>query len=255
MAKISTGLDYAWAPHPDETKLKGLGYNFVSRYLSWLPNGKVITSAERQKLHQNGISISLNWEYDIDDAQGGASNGTKMANEAVKQAQALGYPKGCTLYFSVDQDTTASGAVKDYLAAARSIVRASGYRMGAYGGYRLIKSAFDQGLIDDGWQTYAWSGGQWDPRAGMRQVKNGVNVMGADCDLNEQHGAISIWWPGRPNTRLDGSPIGSPPAPSPTPTPAPGPPSSYNQAFNAGYNASFNQGFQSGYRAGWKARG
>lgn len=252
MPKISTGLDYAWAPHPDESQLRGLGYSFVSRYLSWLPNGKVITAAERAKLHKHGISIALNWEYDIDDAQGGSTNGQKMAAEAVKQAKALGYPRGCTIYYSVDQDTTAAGAVKDYLSSARTITRAAGYRMGAYGGYRLIKSAFDQGLIDDGWQTYAWSGGQWDSRAGMRQVRNGVNVLGADCDIDEQHGNISIWWPGRPETDLNGSPLGQSTPPPSQPPKLPTDP--YNKAFNAGYNASFNVGFQSGFQAGWKAR-
>lgn len=248
---LAKGLDYAWAPHPDETKLKGLGYSFVSRYLSWLPNGKVITPAERAKLHQNGVSIALNWEYDTDDAQGGAANGTKMAAEAVRQAKALGYPKGCTLYFSVDQDTTASGAVHDFLSAAKQTVNAAGFRMGAYGGFRLISTAFDQHLIDDGWQTFAWSAGKWDPRAAMRQVKNGVSVLGADTDQNEQIGPIQIWWPGRPDTNLDGSPIGPPKPPNPPPPPTKPP----TDPFNVGFNAGFNSGFQSGFKSGWASKG
>lgn len=242
MAKLATGLDYAWAPHPDETRLKSLGYTFVSRYLSWLPNGKVVTAAEIKKLHDNGVAVSLNWEYDIDDAQSGGPGGTKNATEAVKQAKNLKYPAGSTIYFSVDQDTTASGAVGAYLAAAKKVVNAAGYRMGAYGGYRLIKTAFDSGVIEDGWQTYAWSGGQWDARANMRQVKNGVNVLGADTDVNEQHGTVHIWAPGAPNT---------PPTP---PTVPPGPSTPHDKAYNVGFNSAFNLGFQNGFQAGYKAK-
>jgi hypothetical protein len=32
------------------------------------------------------------------------------------------------------------------------------------------------------WQTYAWSGGQWDSRAQLRQTRNDVTVGGAACD-------------------------------------------------------------------------
>jgi len=53
-----------------------------------------------------------------------------------------------------------------------------------YAGYYPIKRAFDAGKIKWGWQTYAWSGGQWDARAQLQQYKNGVNVGGADCDYD-----------------------------------------------------------------------
>jgi hypothetical protein len=65
--------------------------------------------------------------------------------------------------------------------------------MGAYGGYYVVKRLFDAGLIDDGWQAYAWSGGQWDSRAALRQIRNGVNVGGGDCDIDESVGQCYFW--------------------------------------------------------------
>jgi hypothetical protein len=58
-------------------------------------------------------------------------------------------------------------------------------RTAAYGGFYPIKRLFDAGKIAYGWQTFAWSGGQWDPRAQLRQVRNGVTIAGADCDIDE----------------------------------------------------------------------
>src|SRR5262249_20698214 len=42
---------------------------------------------------------------------------------------------------------------------------------------------FDDGKITWGWQTYAWSGGQWDSRAQLRQTQN--ELGGGDLDADE----------------------------------------------------------------------
>jgi len=180
----TTGIDYAWW-RPSLSKIKGDGFTFVSRYLSWLPNGKVINKAEYDALINAGFTVFLNWEYAAKDALRGAAGGTKDAIEAVRQAKALGYPAGATIYFSADFDETPSQAptVLAYSVAAAKVVRAAGYRYGTYGGYYAVKRLFDAHAIDDAWQTYAWSGGQWDSRAHLRQVLNGIYGGQADRDV------------------------------------------------------------------------
>jgi LysM repeat protein len=213
------GLDYAWA-HPDLNTAWNSGYRFMCRYLSWLPNGKVITVAEYQQLLAKGFEVALNWEYGAKDQLGAAASGKLHAAEAVRQARALGYPAGKTIYFSADFDATEAqqAPINAYMAAAKAILHAAGYRIGIYGGFYVVKRAFDAGVTDDGWQTYGWSGGQWDSRAAIRQDHNEIQCGGADCDHNTRVGA----------TYLAGghsaAPAPPPPAPHP-PAPTPPPPS------------------------------
>ena len=196
MTLIDRGLDYSWG-RPRLGEVVAQGYRFVSRYLSYDQTGKNITPAERDQILAAGLELSLNWQWrgDWQEIRGGAPVGREHATEAVRQAKALGYPAGCTIYYSIDfdaQEPGLSGAVTDYIRAAAEVTRTAGYRMGAYGGYRTIQHLFDRGLIDDGWQTYAWSGGQWDPRAALRQVKNNVQIAGAAVDINERHGVTYL---------------------------------------------------------------
>lgn len=187
------GLDYSLG-RPDLDEARAAGYVFVLRYLSWRPNPKCITPGELGELLAHEFHVGLNWEFDAEDALGGANMGRIHGLEAVRQANMLGYPAGCTIYFSADFDETEGQAstVEEYMRAAGGIVHAANFRMGAYGGYYTIKRLLDAAAIEDGWQAFAWSGGQWDPRAALRQVQNGVTVGGADCDINEQHGTTYL---------------------------------------------------------------
>ena len=191
-----TGLDYSFS-HPDLDTAWNAGYRFMSRYLSWLPNNKVITGAEYQSLLAKGFEVSLNWEYNAQDQLGGAASGKLHGAEAVKQARALNYPAGSTIYFSADFDATEEQqpSINAYMLAAKAVVHASGYRIGIYGGYYVVKRAFDAGVTDDGWQSYAWSGGQWDARAAIRQDHNGITCGGAACDHNIRVGTTHLAHP------------------------------------------------------------
>jgi len=210
------GLDYSWGRPTPLSGLQPLGITFVSRYLAPLPNGKVILAAERDQLLAAGVNIMLNWENTAGDQSRGAAGGTSDATEAVKQARALGYPSGSTIYFSADFDVSVSawnGQVKPYQIAARAVTNAAGYRFGVYGGYRVISLGFDQGVIQDGWQAYAWSlksqvgtgpnaetvnlrGSDFtfDKRASVRQVENNVTVLGAACDNDVTTGGPLYFW-------------------------------------------------------------
>jgi hypothetical protein len=196
------GIDYSFSRPPVGTIVAD-GYGFACRYLSWLPSGKVITESEAQGLLSAGVDVFLNWEFDALDCLRGAEGGTTDATEAVRQAQALGYPRGATIYHSADFDVTDAQkpTVAAYLAAARAVLRPAGYRTGCYSGYWTVKYLFDHGVIDDAWQTFAWSGGLWEPRAALRQLQNSIQVGGADCDLDETVGTTYSWL--RPATSSD----------------------------------------------------
>lgn len=176
------GLDFAWSK-PSIPAIKADGNTFVMRYLSWLPNGKVISKSEYDNYLNNGLAVGLNWEFAAGDQKGGAASGRIHGAEAYRQARSLGAPKGAAIYFSADWDVSASElpTVRAYWAAAASELQGF-YRFGVYGGYRAVNDALDHNYL--AWQTYAWSYGVWDTRASIRQYQNGVTVGGADCDRN-----------------------------------------------------------------------
>lgn len=189
----TTGVDEAWARAPVSV-LNASGYRFVVRYLSYDTTGKNLTPAEAKALSAAGLAIVSNWEYAARAALGGVDQGRRDATEAARQHTADGGPPDRPIYFSVDFDVpdfapnsgdpvAKLGPIADYFRAVGAVLGLP--RVGAYGGFWVIKRLFDAGLIRWGWQTFAWSGGQWDPRAQLRQVHNGVTVGGADVDVDQ----------------------------------------------------------------------
>jgi hypothetical protein len=193
---LSRVVDYAWG-RPSIAALKGAGAVAVCRYLSRDTSGKTLSRAEADGLRTGGIDIVSNWEQAGSWAEysGGQSTGRTHAVEAARQHIACGGPPDRPIYFSTDWDATGTQlpTVAEYYRGVASVIGPA--RTGAYGGYRTIKYLFDQGVIRWGWQTYAWSTfrdeptGQmylhWDSRAQLRQVRNGVQVGGVDCDLDD----------------------------------------------------------------------
>jgi hypothetical protein len=155
----------------------------------------MLTRAEADKLKAAGIRIVSNFECWADRPLDGYSAGVADAKVAVKNTVNAGGPSNAVIYFSVDFDATSAqlrGPVADYFLGAISVIGIN--RVGVYGGYRTIGSLANQGLATWLWQTYAWSSGNWDPRANIRQVRNGVAVCGGDTDIDEQHTAsIGAW--------------------------------------------------------------
>jgi hypothetical protein len=185
------GVDYAWA-RPSASHLKSEGYTFVARYLSYDTTGKNLTAGEVSALKAAGIDIVANWEWGADDALDGFNRGVEHAKAADKQAAALGMPSDRPIYFSCDFDATPGqqAAIDAYMDGVASVIGRS--RTGAYGGYYVIKRLFDHGKITWGWQTYAWSGGQWDSRAQVRQIQNGIE--GGQLDKDEAVAADFGQW-------------------------------------------------------------
>jgi peptidoglycan hydrolase-like protein with peptidoglycan-binding domain len=201
-AATGYGIDYSDASLTAGS-VAAAGYGFVCRYLSWLPNPKVLTLSEAQALTAAGLGIVSNWESDgLQSWQSGVpsdpySQGAKHATEAQRQALANGMPSSRPIYFSVDFDLQPSmySALNSYFDGVASVIGRS--RTGAYGGYHVIQELFNNGKTAWGWQTYAWSGGNWDSRAQLRQVQNGITVGGHDADLDQAMAADFGQWGGK----------------------------------------------------------
>jgi hypothetical protein len=190
---MSTGDDYAWQ-HPSIAALQAAKVEFVCRYLSRDP-AKNLTRAEADQLHAAGIATVSNWEAASGAAAAGRGQGVTDAKDAAPLHTACGGPADRPIYFSADWNVQPGELVTvgAYFQGVASVIGLP--RTGAYGGIRVIRYLLDHGLITWAWQTYAWSGGLWDPRAHIRQVRNGVVLGGADTDLDQGMVADVGQWP------------------------------------------------------------
>jgi hypothetical protein len=192
---VAIVVDYAWG-RPSIAALRAAGATGVSRYLSRVtPStvGKIITAQEYQQLLAAGLAVVLNWEYDARDYRGGAMAGANHAREAIAQAQALGYPRGCAIIGSADTDVTRADWLapgRPYYQAFSTGLRIAGYRPGIYGPWDVLEWAREDGVADVFWQagmSWAWSGGR------NRNVWPGVHLYqrrqqtigSADCDVSD----------------------------------------------------------------------
>lgn len=170
------GVDFAWG-RPSIAELKAAGVTFVGRYFSHDPS-KDLSGAEFHAYRTNGIGTIVAWETTAERTRGSELDGQTDAHQALARAQGMGYEG--PICFAIDFDA-AGPEVEAYFRGAHSV---AGGRCGAYGGYRPIAHLFDSGLIHEAWQTYAWSGGQWDRRARWRQYSNDHSLAGVSCDYD-----------------------------------------------------------------------
>ncbi len=190
------GVDYSFS-RPSPQVIRSAGYSFVCRYLSEDnsdTHGKILFKPEADALKSAGLDIVSNYEFDQTNALNGYAQGVSDATVANQQATAAGMPAGRPIYFSVDFDATEAqqSAINSYLDGVASVIGRG--RTGAYGGYYVIERLLDAGKIAYAWQTYAWSGGQWDSRAQLRQVQNDITVDGQSCDKDESVAADFGQW-------------------------------------------------------------
>lgn len=177
------GVDFA-APCRDAPALKAAGKHFAGRYLSTPGNPKNVTAPEAKALRKAGLAIVLVFEIEADRALGGYQRGRADAKSARAQADAVGASKAVPIFFAVDFDAQESQLprVVSYIKGAASVLTPA--KTGVYGGRRAVQACLDAKACKYAWQTAAWSGGEWDPRAHLCQYENGVTVAGLSVDLN-----------------------------------------------------------------------
>lgn len=170
------GVDYSFS-RPDPTMLATRGVKLAGRYLwneKYLDGrtNKGIGPAELTALTTAGIDVFFIYEEDGKELLGGFDAGVRVAKAAEAFLNKLGL-RWFPIYFNVDYDAPSTDMPR-ILAALDGIASVIGFdRTGLYAGYGPLKAAFDAGKIRWGFQTYAWSGGLWDPRAQLQQWSNG----------------------------------------------------------------------------------
>jgi len=205
------GFDYA-ADRPPTPALVSARAGFVLRYVSTPGNPKNLSAGEAQELHAAGIPIGLVYETTADWMLGGFSAGQLASGPARAQATALGFPPSLPIYAAADFGAT-TDQVAAVLAALSGWETAGNLRnpVGVYGGLAVVQAACDRSI--PAIQTDAWSSGQWDERARIRQsgqdVIDGVSV---DVDLAPGYD-LGLWmppvptWQGRPFTYAPDKPL------------------------------------------------
>lgn len=156
----------------------------------------------------------LNWEFSATDQRRGYSGGVVDAREAYRQARILVPDTSIPLaiYFSADWDASLAdfnNYIRPYLQGAGSVLGGPRY-IGIYGSYYTVKRSLEAGVAHYGWQTYAWSGGQWYAPAQVRQTQNGLG--GGQYDLDYSY-ADDFGYVGSISAVPDPAPV---PGPEPT---------------------------------------
>lgn len=182
---MSFGLDFVTAP--SIAAMKAANVAFVCRYLSEvneLTKIKLLTPEEAKADSAAGIALVSNFEWYANRALEGFASGVQDAQIADAQHKACGGPADRPIYFSVDFNAsiTQMPAIREYFRGVASVIGLE--RTGAYGSYRTIRNMLDANAITWAWQTYAWSDGQWDPRAHIQQYNNGVDLDGHAVDYD-----------------------------------------------------------------------
>jgi hypothetical protein len=210
-------IDYStW--RPSIKVLKDNGVKAVGRYIGWdgQPGyqdiGKNITPAEASRLHSNNIAVWLAFEYSPSAPALGWVQGIADGKLAMEQTEQLKVPPGRTVYFAADWDVPdyapssgnahkKLGPVAEYFEAIASLK--PDYEIGIYGGYWPVSRAITAGLVKHGWQTDAWSGGNFDRRCSIHQYAG--QIFEGNADRNSVLVQDFGQWPGpavKPKTKI-----------------------------------------------------
>jgi Domain of unknown function (DUF1906) len=194
---VRFGVDYANGSM-SANALRGLGADFVCRYMSYPGASKNMSASEALNLSRAGIDIVLVFETSDDRTLMGHAGGSADAASAEQQAARVGMPAGRPIYFALDCDAASQpqAPLTDYISGVASVLGV--HRTGAYGGYSVIRSLFDAALIAWGWQTHAGSGGKWDSRAQIRQFSSWHTVGDVECDYDHGLGDDFGQWRAQP---------------------------------------------------------
>lgn len=180
------GVDYSATP-PGAAALLAEGKRFVARYLSDDWRGLDFQDpGELTDLQANGIDIAVVYESTEQRPLDGEAAGIVDATYAQNKLLRLGLPPAQPIYFAADWDFAPNDqpAIDAYLRGAASVIGAD--RVGIYGGYWVVKRAFENGAAAWIWQTYAWSGGNLHPNAHLYQYDIfDESVGGTDVDLDQ----------------------------------------------------------------------
>lgn len=173
------GIDFAWT-RPTAAQAKAAGAHWAAGYYS-TDSTKNLTHALVAEYIAAGLPIVGVWETTTSRATAGHAAGAYDATEADRQRAGVGLPGTAVIHLAVDEDTDWA-SVADYFAGASSVL--GQHRVGVYGGIRIIAGAYAAGYRYL-WQADAWSNGQWDSHATIRQEGGTLFAGNSDVDYAE----------------------------------------------------------------------
>jgi hypothetical protein len=214
--------------------IKAVGIETVIRYYDWtdetLP-GKTLTLQELGLIGKAGMSVAVIFQHNSDCLctfmQRG--RGRRDARRALELARSYSQPSGSALYFGVDgvdaQFLTLLAAtdlpsgeaqarkfvqryVRAYFQEVGSVLKASGYRVGAYGSGLVCTDLLEERLAELCWLANAkgWPGYESFAATNRWALKQHLPTRRADCfgrevDLNSGNAAIANFgqWKPKPN--------------------------------------------------------
>jgi hypothetical protein len=198
---MTTGVDFAFNPHPTIAQLRTLGARFVGRYLAAEAplggsNGKIISVAEKDEILAAGLSLVMFHEWDATAMLGGYGAGVAAAHSDNQQLAQLGMT-GCPVYNVADFDALPSqqAAINAYQDGYASV---RGWPVtGLYGGYWVVSRARAAGKATYTCGTAAWSGTNWDSCGWKPTIMQGATFMigSASCDWDTATTADFGQWP------------------------------------------------------------
>lgn len=198
-------VDYSTA-RPTPAQIRAAGYGGVMRYLSTYPP-KNLDAAERDALLGAGLVIGLVWETTAARSAQGSAAGTADAQAAEAQADALGYPSSCPVFYAVDFAAT-PGQVLSYFAG---VVGAARRPVGVYGSASIVEAV----PVPWKWQTAAWSNGRISAQAHLYQVVGAAPIPSTDTNFLLR--PVPLWGASTVAQVLvapPGSSVTAPPAPA-----------------------------------------
>jgi hypothetical protein len=176
------GADYSWG-RPSTAALKNAGVRFVGRYAAAGRIGINISRAEADALRAADLNLYIFNEHQAGYMMGGRAAGAQAATGALAVTRDAGLPDG-VVYFSADFQAQIGHmpTIGAFLAGAATSIGQG--NVGIYGSHDVVAWVLDHTPVTHAVQCAAWSDGQWDPRAEIRQDRYGMTLGGAAIDGN-----------------------------------------------------------------------
>lgn len=188
--------------------MKYVGVKTIIRYYDWpgsptLPQ-KIPTAAELALIKANGFQFCGVFQHSNNRISSFTKDrATKDAGVVLELAKKWGQPKGSGVYFGVDFDPSpveVVGPVTDYAREFSRIIRAAGFRVGAYGSGLTLESLLAGGHIELAWLSMSTGfrkskefdkSGRWNLKQVVDRDCGGINC---DFDYVGKSADFGQWW-------------------------------------------------------------
>lgn len=190
MDEIAHGYDWAWADITAD-EVKSNGGTFAIRYLG---GGASLTPQERDELLNGGVAILLVMEQEATMAEGGYARGVSACQAAEAQADSLGYPMECPIFYADDNN---DGDTSQEVAFAQGVEATRKRGAGIYSGGNVCAAIV---ALYPHW--YTWRVETWYPQDyGMMHLEQLANtrkpamvgVPEGSYDTNLLYRPIPMW--------------------------------------------------------------